>query len=78
MLPEPRARLDAGRKHIIIFSQRLSLKLQNSSPLSLPAADDDNERSVGAEKYITTRGVPTGFREILLCPIGSLLRPYLC
>ena len=31
MLPEPRARLDAGRKHIIIFSQRLSLKLQNSS-----------------------------------------------
>ena len=33
MLPEPRARLDAGRKHIIIFSQRLSLKLQNSSPL---------------------------------------------
>ena len=65
MLPEPRARLDAGRKHIIIFSQRLSLKLQNSSPFRYQLLMI--MRGVSVQRSTSQLEVSMGLREILQC-----------
>ena len=65
MLPEPRARLDAGRKHIIIFSQRLSLKLQNSSPFRYQLLMI--MRGVSVQRSTSQLEVSMGLREISQC-----------